>query len=137
VPSHWEYVPQTLGTHVQTPVPTSTHVAPAEHRPLHSGVNVNPHPGRVVVVVLVVVVHPPHASQQLGHALTVPPCVVQLPASLRVLHRAAGPVPRQHATAPGRPHVDFAAQRLTVDLHRGGSWPPSARWRATPSAQRT
>ena len=81
----------------------------------------------VLVLVLVVVVHPPHASQQLGHALTVPPCVVQVVASLRVLQRASGPVPRQHATLPGRPHVDLEAHRWAVDLHRGGSYRLSTR----------
>ncbi len=94
--------------------------------------------GLVVVVVVVgevVVVLPggahvppePHASQQLGCELThaVPPRgALHLEALALVLHFVAPSASvRQQATAPGRPQVERAAQRVTACWRSGGRDP--------------
>jgi len=83
----------------------------------------------------------PHASQQLGTVpvQAVPPFGArQRIASLFTLQRSVPPaLVRQQATAPGRPQVDRAAQRLTVPLHSARSWPVATRTASTPAAQLT
>jgi hypothetical protein len=73
----------------------------------------------VDVVVVVEVAHPPipQASQQLAKTPTHPPRCVHRPALPRTLHRVPLDPTRQHVTAPGRPHVDRRAQRITVLAH--------------------
>src|SRR5262245_18706498 len=100
----------------------------------------------VVVVVVVLVVgttHPPapHASQQLANTPThaLPPSgAVHRPGSRFVLHRGLPPGRvRQQVTAPGLPHVERAAQRLTAPLQDIGSVPAVARALAIPAAHAT
>jgi hypothetical protein len=73
---------------------------------------------KVMVVVVVVVTQPPftQASQQLDvTAWHVPPLAVHDAASSATLHLVTPLADvRQHVTAPGRPHTDFATQRSTV-----------------------
>ena len=84
---------------------------------------------------------PPHASQQLGTVPThtLPPFGGrQRPGPLFTVQRSRpAAFVRQHATAPARPHVDFAAQRLTVPLHSSRSCSVATRTAITPDAQRT
>ncbi len=107
--------------------------------------------GVVVVVVLVVVVvvvdgtvQPPlasQASQQLAtsptHAL--PPRGARHVAALGLTLHLALPfaVVRQQVTAPGRPQVDFAAQRSTLEAQLAGSVPPETAVFTTAATQRT
>src|SRR5262249_22821952 len=66
------------------------------------------------------------ASQQLAWSLAhaVPPRVALQAAALRLtLQCDLPPVVRQHATKPGRPHVERAAQRTIPPLQAGRSCP--------------
>ena len=100
------------------------HVSPASHAPPQEN-GPPPHDaGRLVVVVEVVVgVQPlgPQASQQLVNALTHawPPLgAVQADTSRRTSQRVRPEARvRQHATAPGRPHVDARTHRRTLRAH--------------------
>lgn len=97
----------------------------------------------VVVVDVVVGTQspPPHASQQLGTVPTqaVPPLGArQRAASLFTLQRKPPEtLVRQQVTAPARPHVERAAQRLTAPLHSVRSCPRATRVVSTPEAQLT
>jgi hypothetical protein len=95
----------------------------------------------VVPVVDVVVVvfgttgptHPPvrHASQQCGSApvQAVPPLGGLQPAARARTRQRVLPLAfvRQHATAPGRPHVDASAQASTARAQARPSPPPLTR----------
>jgi hypothetical protein len=116
------------------------HVPPPEHVPAHTGAVSQVTSDVLVVVdvvVVVVVVDAPHASQQLVDASIVPPRAAQRPASRAIAQRGTPFRTRQQATAPGRPHVDFAAHRRTVPRHSGRSAFESTRVRATPAAHAT
>jgi hypothetical protein len=64
-----------------------------------------------------------HASQQLESALAQPPRAAQA-AALRTTPQRDPPEPwRQHATNPGRPQVERAAQRTTSLIHPGDRSP--------------
>jgi hypothetical protein len=80
---------------------------------------------------------PPHASQQLAHAPTDPPPVVQCTASRLTWQRDSPRRTVQHVTAPGRPHVERDAHRVTSRAHSADKRPLSSRARATPRAQET
>lgn len=101
--------------------------SPAAHPPAHTGKAVSSH-GRSGIVD-VVTVSPrqlvPQASQQLGHAFTVPPWLVQAVAVRRIRQRERPFRCVQQVTAPGRPHVDAAAQRRAAAAHGGASVPES------------
>jgi hypothetical protein len=127
-------------------------VAPQKSVPSHCSAPLQtPSPqtgGGVVVVVVVVVVvdgtvQPPvasQASQQLAtsptHAL--PPRGARHVAALGLMLHLALPfaVVRQHVTAPGRPQVDFAAQRSTLEAQLAGSVPPETAVFTTAATQR-
>jgi hypothetical protein len=117
------------------------HVPPPEHVPAHTGAVSQVTSDVLVVVdvdvVVVVVVDAPHASQQLVDASTVPSRAAQCPASRAIAQRGTPFRTRQQATAPGLPHVDFAAHRRTVPRHSGRSAFESTRVRATPAAHAT
>ena len=134
VPPHEPIPPiarQPPGAHPHAPDTGScTHSSSSDgQRPPHAPVETSPQPGRtrelVVEVdeVVVVVAQPPapQASQQLGtdpmHALP-PPGATQRAAPRSIEHDVLpdGRV-RQQVTNPGLPHVDLAAQRLTVLVH--------------------
>jgi hypothetical protein len=101
----------------------------------------------VVVVVDVVVVvgdtqpPDPHASQQLGteptHAL--PPFGARQASAVRFVAHRVTPrrFVRQHVTAPGRPHVERAAQRRTSRRQAAGRSPAATRASAIVVAHRT
>jgi hypothetical protein len=78
----------------------------------------------------------PHASQQLACAPT-QRGALQRDAS-RLIEQRARPeaATRQHATAPGRPHLDCDAHRFTVFTHSAGSVPLPTCVRITSKAQR-
>ena len=128
---------------------TAPHWSPGSHAPSQVG---NPLPpaqgmlGKVVLVVVlvdvVVVTQPPtpHASQQLANAdvQAEPPSGARQLVPLRLMLQRVLPARvRQQAAAPGRPQVDFAAQRRTAATHAGGSIPACALVFATSVAQRT
>jgi hypothetical protein len=120
------------------------HVPPPEHAPPQAGAPDVSQNGPVVVVVedvvvvvVVVVVVGMHASQQLVAECTVPPRASQRAASCWIVQRGTPFRARQHATAPGFPQVDFAAQRRITPRHCGRSWFISVRVRATSAAHAT
>ena len=99
----------------------------------------------VVTVVVGVVaprgqVAPAQASQQLGPppAQAVPPIGALHACAFFLTPQWSAPfaVVRQHATAPGRPQVDAARQRLVAPLQAFGTVPALAAARSTPAAQR-
>jgi hypothetical protein len=87
-------------------------------------------------VVVLVGTPPPHVSQQLPSAPVVPPRPAHEPASRLIRQRNEPLRSMQQDTAPGFPHVDFAAHRLTA-LRHCDRRPASARVRAMPIAHRT
>jgi len=97
--------------------------------PAHASVDVDVDDASMTVEVLVVVelvdvvAQPPgpHASQQLGNALGQPPRSRQRAALDDRRHVVLLPCVRQHATAPGRPHVERAAHWRTPFRHCGRS----------------
>jgi hypothetical protein len=93
-----------------------------------------------VVVVVTTQADPTHASQQLGTELThaVPPAgAVQSAAERLVRHDVRPPLVRQHATHPGRPHVERDVHFFTTPRHEAGSVPARTRDRTTPAAHRS
>ena len=105
-------------------------------RPLQMSGQASPHVVVVVDVVAVVVVFAAQlgplagdaqASQQLRHVPTVPCFFVHDSAFFLVEHFVPLAPGMQHVTAPGLPHVDFAAHFLTAPLQLGGRLPASAR----------
>jgi hypothetical protein len=136
--------------HVAPPKSEPSHCSPGSRTPL-------PHRdgGPVVDVVLVVVVllvvevvvgttQPPdgsQASQQLESVpmQALPPRGGMHDAALDLTRHFLRPlaVTRQHVTVPGRPQVDFAAQRETAERHAGERRPVAMATPATAVAQRT
>jgi hypothetical protein len=97
----------------------------------------------VLVEVVVATVHSPfvpHASQQLGTEPTqaVPPDGAWHWAGLFLMLHFAFPVRvvRQQVTAPGRPHVEREAQRVTSARQSAGRRPSATALATTAAAQR-
>ena len=110
----------------------------------HAASSVQAGCGSVVEVVTGVQVPLVRASQQLGRSLTQALRFgngVHRAALDRMAHlnrpAAAPPGSKQHATAPGTPHVERAAQRTTAARHPRRSWPVRTASFATPAAQST
>jgi hypothetical protein len=97
----------------------------------------------VVDVVVVGATQPPasHASQQLGTAPThaLPPFGARQASALRLVAQRVTPrrFVRQQVTAPGRPHVERAAQRRTSRRQAFGRRPAATRASAIVLAHRT
>jgi len=88
------------------------------------------------VVLVVVLLSRPHASQQLVTDCGLPADLTQAPLSRRTLHLVF-PLERQHTTASAWPHVEREAQRFTLLLQLAGKVPASTRAFATLVAHRT
>ena len=86
-------------------------------------------------------VAPPHASQQLGRSPTqaIPPRGGRHAAGLALMLHCCTPSAfvRQQVANPGRPHVDWAAQRLTLPRQAFGSVPALTAALATAAAHFT
>jgi hypothetical protein len=116
---------------------TGTHVRPVGQAPPHEN-GPPPHGGIVVVVVVGGGVQPagPHASQQLACAPTQRGALQRDGSRLMAQRTRPESATRQHVTAPGRPHVDCDAHRLTVFTHSAGNVLSPMCVRITSNAQR-
>jgi hypothetical protein len=142
-----QILPASTHAHVAEPtwpktVTVDWHFWPAPQLPPQVG-NCNVLQGPGTVVVVVAAAHPvaPQASQQLAAdpAQACPPAGAVHDAALRLIVHFVRPFAsvRQHVAAPGRPHVERAAQRFTGDAHSARSCPVDVRIVATAAAQRT